>query len=354
MVYLIATDMCSLARSVTTMLAILLAVPAAAAQSDACLRRSVPVTVTTNRNQPITSLTASDFKVSLRRKPIKILSATLDDSPRRILLVLDASGSMIASNQEWNSLLDVGVDLLNSTRDRDQAPLLVFSSHVETKVEFTSDRSSLIRALTDLRSRSHFDLKERRTTALWDALQEGIPLFGTLGSGDVLYIISDGDDRSSESRPAALETYTSRLRFFALIPGAEYDWTKIPEIPSTPDFVTASEPLERLVEKSGGAWVIRPSENPLFHGSESSYSRNSDQTTELWKSMKAFPEKVRTQIADVFAFQRLELELPEAVTPSAEWQLSLSGGAGKKGLSLAYPHELTPCEPTGPSALKSP
>jgi von Willebrand factor type A domain len=332
-----------LRRSLVAIVASALLVPAAAAQGGSCFSRSVPVSISTNQGQSVASLGPADFKASLYHKQIKVLSIAVDDGPRRVLLVLDASGSMTRNRAEWNSLLDVAVQVLNSMRDRDQAALLVFGSKVDQTLPFTNDRTTLLRAIADFRDPGRYDPKERRQTALWDALNDGMALFGEPRDGDAVYVISDGDDNDSKSRPAVLEPFAARFRFFALIPGSEYDWAKIPTIPITPDFLPASQSLEKLVERSGGTWVIRPSEYPRSHSSEFSYRQNSDETTERWKLLKAFPDRMRGQIASVFANQRLEIELPQAIATRIEWNLSLKGSASRKGLSIAYPRELQPC-----------
>src|SRR2546426_10477181 len=65
----------------------------ALAQETPCLRRTVMARVML-AGHPVASVSTSSFKGEVRRKPGRILSAARDESPRRIEVLRDASGSM--------------------------------------------------------------------------------------------------------------------------------------------------------------------------------------------------------------------------------------------------------------------
>src|SRR2546425_7654913 len=58
----------------------------ALAQETPCLRRTVMASVLTLAGQPVASVPTSSFKGEFRRKPVRILSATRDLGPRRIVV----------------------------------------------------------------------------------------------------------------------------------------------------------------------------------------------------------------------------------------------------------------------------
>src|SRR5467141_1462932 len=71
----------------------------ALAQETPCLRRTVMASVTL-AGQPVASVPTSSFKGEFRGKPVRILSATRDLGPRRIVVLLDASASMAGLKKE--------------------------------------------------------------------------------------------------------------------------------------------------------------------------------------------------------------------------------------------------------------
>src|SRR2546428_12528825 len=71
----------------------------ALAQETPCLRRTVMASVTL-AGQPVASVPTSSFKGEFRGKPVRILSATRDLGPRRIVVLLDASASMAGFQKE--------------------------------------------------------------------------------------------------------------------------------------------------------------------------------------------------------------------------------------------------------------
>ncbi len=64
------------------------------AQSDPCARRTVPVSVSSSEGNPLTGLTTDKFQATFRHHPITVLSVTPNDTPVRVFMALDASGSM--------------------------------------------------------------------------------------------------------------------------------------------------------------------------------------------------------------------------------------------------------------------
>jgi len=72
------------------------------AQSDPCLRRTIAVNVLTDQGKVVSDLATDNFKVSFDHKPAQVLSVTFDVLPRRVMIVLDASGSMIAEQSDWD------------------------------------------------------------------------------------------------------------------------------------------------------------------------------------------------------------------------------------------------------------
>jgi acyl-CoA synthetase (NDP forming) len=75
------------------------------AQEPPCSQRTVLATVIDKPGNPVRGLSAANFRGEFRGHTVQIISATLDTRPRRIVLLVDASGSMTAadSRRKWDA-----------------------------------------------------------------------------------------------------------------------------------------------------------------------------------------------------------------------------------------------------------
>src|SRR5215831_8777634 len=99
------------------------------ATDDACLRRTVSVTAADRNWAPILDLKADEF----RGKPVKILSIVLENRPHRIVIALDASGSLGPGTgpSDWPLVLQMGSDLVQSGLTQTRFVVLIFSEKVQ-------------------------------------------------------------------------------------------------------------------------------------------------------------------------------------------------------------------------------
>src|SRR6202050_5851279 len=78
------------------------------AQTDPCLRRIVPINVMDDRGQLVTGLTENNFMGSIHHQPVRIVSLRPDGTARRVVIVLDASGSMTDGKRIWHLYFGAG------------------------------------------------------------------------------------------------------------------------------------------------------------------------------------------------------------------------------------------------------
>jgi uncharacterized protein with von Willebrand factor type A (vWA) domain len=150
-----------------------------------------------NRNGGIVSnLDSSSFQAILRHRPVKILSAAWEEQPRRVLILLDASGSM-SKTAERALALDGADQLLAQMPPKTQIGLAVFSETITQTVSLTTDRQALHEKLKDVTGRRYPCPKGKCQTALLDAVFESLTNFETPQEGNVLYVISDGGENAS-------------------------------------------------------------------------------------------------------------------------------------------------------------
>ena len=64
------------------------------AQQDHCLNRTIAVNVLSEDVHVVEGLSAKNFRGKVHGHPVEIVSVNRDSGPRRIVIVLDASGSM--------------------------------------------------------------------------------------------------------------------------------------------------------------------------------------------------------------------------------------------------------------------
>src|SRR3989442_665859 len=197
----------SLRRSILTVfgLAILAGLPAFA-QDDPCLHRTVPVTILDPAGRFVTNLSTADFQAKFRGKPVEILGMNGDTNPRRVLILLDVSGSMLATDRDkWLSALEVAGDAVVHLPVETQVGLTVFDERILESVDFSAGRKAIAAKIIALKAGSKAVPSKTRRTALWDSLLKVLSLLGQLGPGGAVYLISDGGDNLSKASPRQVE-----------------------------------------------------------------------------------------------------------------------------------------------------
>jgi VWFA-related protein len=292
--------------------------PAVQAQGLPCPQQTVPVSVSASDGRVVLGLTASNFRVRVNGHTARILDASMDSSPRRIVLLLDASGSMLTPERTlWKPALAVSKTLLERLRPQDSVAFLAFANQVERKVDFTRDPKSALQQVDELESGTKAIRRGVRKTALWDSVLEALRLFDSARAGDSIYVISDGNDNHSHASRSDAEKalLAARVRFFALLPPApanvRYEWASLGSFqgPAT---------LEDVSDTTGGAFF-----------------RLSNELDVALNPLKALTEQ----------FYRVEVELPQSVDKSLNWQFEIVGQIdnGKLPPLLRYPRKVGPC-----------
>jgi len=144
------------------------------AQQDSCLHRTIAVNVLSEDVHTIEGLSTQNFRGKVRGHTVKIVSVNRDSGPRRIVIVLDASGSM---RDVWRLEISAAEGLLNTDKDSSFA-LLTFSTQIDQRIDFTPDRKKLLDLLAGLEGSTNGSPKGR--TALRDALAGSLDLLRPL------------------------------------------------------------------------------------------------------------------------------------------------------------------------------
>lgn len=321
--------------------------------SEPCLHKSVAVRIVDRKSQRgISDLAATNFQPNLRGKPIQVLSATLDRGLRRVLVMLDVSGSMVDSQEKWEIAQKLAATALESTRPYNSAAFIAFASTIEQKVGFPAGYDAALAAARSLPSGpAKFDKKRGKRTATFDALKEGLDLFGNPAFGDTIILITDGEDNASRMSVEDLSRLVTQRGIRVLVLLLPYGSPTLGSLPvstlSGPVFLpdgsvfaqlttsgqTFSPPwvdlslVAGLAEQSGGQILlvevgeIRKSPSPTLAGIN---ARLALLANELY---------------------RLNLELAEPLPKPSRWNLKVVDQNGKdlKNAEILFPRKIAAC-----------
>ncbi len=146
------------------------------------------------KGRPVTDLRRTEFRVfeDGHAQPLQHFSKG-GDLPARMLLLVDASGSMNAELKEASVRMAI-IQILSSLRPEDQVALAGFDSRYFGLVPFTRDHAKVEKAFTEL--------KPWGTTALHDALDKAAHDIASHGEGRrAVVVITDGMDTASQKTP---------------------------------------------------------------------------------------------------------------------------------------------------------
>jgi Ca-activated chloride channel family protein len=151
-------------------------------------------TAVDRNGRPVTDLRQNEFRITEDGRPQPIVHFHHGRGlPARILLLVDASGSM---GQEWKvaSARRAAEQILSVLGPEDEVALAGFDSRYWGVVAFTSDKEAVRKGLASI---TPFG-----STALHDALEKGASDIASHGEGRrAVVVLTDGVDTSSQKTP---------------------------------------------------------------------------------------------------------------------------------------------------------
>jgi hypothetical protein len=313
-------------RLVVAVMVLSLAFPGPArAQQNECRQRSIAIHVSGPEGAVPLALTIPQFQATYEGKPMRVAAIGDEQSPHRLIVLLDASGSVRGGTTAgWDATVEVAAQLLAALPLLEpplEIGLALFSEEVEPVVAPTTGRDRLVEDVERLRAGPGNPPGGRRQrTALWDALLDTAALFSPLQFGDVIYVVTDGVDNFSETRLGTVaQTFLANgIRLFAFAIANQ-------------GFAYGSGDLERVVADTGGVVAAGIATD--------------------WRAFRPVPNSspigsaLYAQHRQMLTFRRLDLELPERLTQPQPWRLALTGSNGEpiEDVVLQYPARLYPC-----------
>ncbi len=301
-------------------------------------RRTVVVSVLTEKGQLVSGLQKENFRATLGGQDVQIISAQYDTSPHRVLLLLDVSGSMYP-NRPVESLF--AARLLDNTAPGNPVAVLTFSGSIVAQVPFSTDRTAARTEIANLKSMPEpVEHAPLRKNPILDALDRALGVLSPAQPGDSICLISDGLENVSNIRadqakqnfgPAGVRIFdilflTQLARGGSVMTIEEFDGTQT---------------LADLARMNGGDTM--PVSPKVVHQLFTDWS--SRVSPQVISARETFVSS-----ADVFARQmsacyRLEIELPAPMDKPRGWKLEVldpSTGKPDHKLVLHYPSKLYP------------
>jgi len=322
-----------LMRSTALLILLCLRVVPAFTQQDNCRQRVIPVSIGTTDSGPLPKLDSSNFEGAVQKKPIRVLSVTMNQEPTRVVLLLDVSGSMHskASDFATNFSISLAEDLASTMPPDAEIGLAFFNSVLVPVLAPTKDRQELKYQLEGLRAHSN---SFKGNTALWDAVLGSLNMFDHPHLDDILYVITDGGENASTAKinRVAQTLAEASVRLFSFIVTNEGETAE--------DAMRNWGAPQSVVDKTGGTsahqWGIFPIKFPEDY--HAALFEKSGKPTQLGESLAA-------QFRQISSFYRVTIEFPESIDKPQNWNLELAGfsKSQRNKLVLTYPKMLVPC-----------
>lgn len=308
-------------------------------QEPPCQQRTFPVSVT-NRDRDgslVRDLAPADFRAEFRGQPVKILTVLPDDHPHRIIILLDASGSMRGeTGRRWVTAVAAAQELAQANLENVSLALWIFGERVDERIGFSQDKRQVAEKLQQVRNDIEFFKKHvYGATRLYDTVSRALDAFGFLSAGDVIYVLTDGADNASRIRVKDLrrELVSSRVRLFVCI--SLIDPYRGIETLYRGEKKGLKE-IEKLTYETGGGYFGPIGMDSHGHMLPSLTDEDLAVTT---KRLDTFHQALTQNY-------RMEADFGTSVDKPREWKLRVVDGAGaeRKELRVAYPSELMPCQ----------
>ena len=292
------------------------------AQDSSCLQRVLPLGITVPEGSRV-ELNLASFHGTVHNRPVRITSVALDDRPHRVVILLDASGSM---QKVWGQVLAVASALANGPLPDTSIALLIFWENTREVIGFSQGQTAVARRLSQLGSDLNASSKlVRGRTAILDWLSDGLDLMPASAPTDSLYIITDGEDDRSRTKE---ELLARRLTFSGV-----RVFVSLVSAPRSPvrEALDDRQLMSRLAARTGGELL-----SPYADG----VPRTPAEKQRFSQALDSFHRKM---IRDY----RLEIELPEVLHKPSRWRLTLDSEDKniRKNVRLVYPSELAACAP---------
>src|SRR5690349_6916183 len=161
---------------------------------------TVPVNVRDRQGKLVVGLEPGMFQATVHGQRVKVQSSKVQRGFRRIVLLLDISGSMTETRGTWGMARLIAGDLVSSAGPANSIALMTFSDRIIESTGFSPVTSNLAQRVQALEKADNKLTIHGRKTALLDAIGSAAALFSQSMPGDTIYLVSDGGENQSTIR----------------------------------------------------------------------------------------------------------------------------------------------------------
>jgi hypothetical protein len=298
---------------------------------------SVLIDCTTKDLKRIDNLSPKNLRVTLNHNPINML-AVRSEGPRRIVYLMDASGSITDNRGAWEMVITDARDFIAAVPKNCSLAFIAFGSGRIREVGFGEDRQKVVEALEDV-ARNLPESKPARSTVLYDAIQHAIVLLNPARPGDAIYVATDGMDIGSKAKMNQLKEslLQKQIRLFLflldyLVPvpisiGPSFD-------PEEPLRMEQASLLQLSTDTIGQYYILHPIRRNHGELDSESFRMNPNEMTIVSQELGKLHDLI-------FSFYRIDLDLIGAKKNSKlDLELLDQNGRPMKGVRLIYGSKL--------------
>lgn len=325
-----------------TFLMLVCSLLAAGVAQPACPKVEIPVGVVSANLDTFRGLAAEDFAAQPHKGKVQVKSATFDDGPRRMLVVVDTSKKLPANARAAE--VELIKAMVAASRPEDSLALITARGPGGI-VKFGEDRNGLIDAI------SSEGKANRNNEGVLDAVMDGMEWFDGSRAGDAIVLIAadlEGNHKAS-AKTVAKALADHRMRLFGLALGPV---TTTSTVASQMVTHTASQGLAEATPETGSIVYETGDLNfyPLTTNSGGlllsviNGNRDSFFSMDDPKQQQRVRQKGRQVVGLVNTFYRLEIDQPQLSRPET-WTLQVKDSIRKlaPAMWILYPRELGPC-----------
>ena len=315
-------------------LILILATWKSSAQDDPCAKLLLPLTVRDARGELVHNYTDGDLEVKLGGATQHIERIQRETRPRRVVVLLDASGSMREPGKGnlWRRAVASAQFVTGLSERRAHLALLIFNKKIVEEIGFSGDNATIVKRLNELAEDQKFLVREvRGTTHLYDAMNRALQLLGQPTSADAIFVLSDAGENGSQLHFADIKSklLQTGVRVFLTrleTPGANYR-------KMSPEELSGVDEIFTLVEQTGGTGMTL-SPNLINLGFQA-------------RPTPSVTGGVRMFYGGLFENDVFEFSGPPPDSKKRELKITLSpsGRDRLNGAQLSYPHQLYSCTP---------
>jgi hypothetical protein len=295
---------------------------AAGAQDNPCLERTVLVSALENTGRQASGFQADDFDARIGGQKIQVTSVRPAPADRRVVFLLDVSGSMGGRrvHDKWHTTVAIGNQVLSSAPASVSLAMIAFSDKFLDLVDFGPPARSEIAS----KLQKYEAMSPLGRTPLLDTVDRAIGMLTPSRPADSIYLISDAGDNHSKD---TVDRVRERLRTSGVRLDLIYIREDVMASSMDPHFSDDKPDIFSTLALESGGWVL---------------DVPASLTRERAQVRGAITAAVQAMLSDPLV--QVQLGLPHELAKWRRWDLRVLDARGRKKneLMLLYPHFLGP------------